>query len=791
MRTRHLLLVTSALSLPAAVMAQTGSAEQVVVYGPLSGSSVGLQPGMVAAQVQSLTSSQIEVFHGTTVLDSLDARVAGVSLSDTQGNAMFQNVRYHGFEASPLQGNAQGLAVYQNGMRLNEAFGDTVNWDAIPSAAIDRTDVWSSNPVFGLNALGGAVNLIMKDGFRWQGATASVQGGDYGQGIGVLQYGINDGHFGFYGALEGIADGGYRQHSASDVGRFYFDAGWRSDKSEVHLAASDAVSVLGVVGPTPVELIQQASKSVYTWPQKTDNQVGALALRGKTEVAPNWQVEASAYVRDFRQNHIDGNDADFERCSAKSSFGGAICLQDDAFAAPPGGKTPAFRDQFVIVNGAGQTFPFTNGVTYGTVDRTFTNATTDGGAVQITSDSALFGFSNYLTFGTSIDHSDIGFRSNSILGRIYPDLKVDLDAALPGSGNIIRTQGDLGYAPVDLSGTVNYYGIYAVNALNLTEGLTLTLGFRGNIANFETHDNTGRAPELTATHGFTHFNPMAGVTYALTNEVSAFAGYSQANRAPTLLEVDCASQSQPCLLEGSLVADPPLKQVVSHTYEAGLRGGSDWNGGRLSWSASLFRTDSDNDIVALASAIQGRGFFSNVPSTRRQGIDLTGRIEAERWSAYASYSYLDATFQFSGALASPNNPFADANGNIFVAPGNRIPLNPAHHARLGGELEILPGLSLGADILITGSQYYAGDDANQNEKLPAYWVLNLRGSYRFRDGWEAFALINNVFDRHDATYATFFDPSGTSNLLNPPLIDARTLTLERPISFQIGLTIKL
>jgi iron complex outermembrane receptor protein len=114
-----------------------------------------------------------------------------------------------------------------------------------------------------------------------------------------------------------------------------------------------------------------------------------------------------------------------------------------------------------------------------------------------------------------------------------------------------------------------------------------------------------------------------------------------------------------------------------------------------------------------------------------------------------------------------------------------------HHVRIGGDFEIIPGLSLGSDVVIVGSQYYAGDDANQNPKLPAYWVLNLRGSYRFNEKWEAFALINNVFDRHDATYATFFDPSGTSNLLNPPLTDPRTLTLERPISFQIGLTVRL
>ena len=772
-------------------MAQTASAEQVVVYGPLSASGVGLPPGMVAAQVQILSADKIEALHGSTLLDSLEARVAGVSLNDTQGNGTVQNVRYHGFEASPLQGNAQGLAVYQNGMRLNEAFGDTVNWDAIPSTAIQRMDVWSSNPVFGLNALGGAVNLIMKDGFRWQGATASVQGGNDGQAMGGLQYGVNDGRFSLYAALEGVTDGGYRLHSASNVGRLYLDAGWRAGESEIHIAASGAQSALGVVGPTPAELIQQAPSSTYTWPQKTDNRIGSLSAHGKTALADHWQVEASGYVRDFRQHHIDGNDADFESCSARSSFGGDICLEDDAFGTPPGGKTMAFRDQFVIVNAAGQHFPFTGGVTYGTVDRTFTDTTTEGGALQITSDSALFDFPNYLTFGATIDHSNIGFRSNSTLARIYPDLRVDLDAGLPGSGNIVHTLGDLGYAPVDLDGAVDYYGLYGVDALNLTGALTLTVGFRTNIADTETRDRSGTAPELNGTHRYTRINPLAGATYAITSEISVFGGYSEANRAPTLLELDCASETQPCLLEGALVADPPLKQVVSHTYEAGLRGGAEWRGGRFNWSVNFFRNHSDNDIVALASTIQGRGFFTNVPATQRQGIDATVQFEAEHWSAYASYSYLDAKYKFTGALASPNNPFADDDGDIFVTPGKHIPLNPAHHFRLGGDIEILPGVSVGSDVVIVGSQYYAGDDANQNPKLPAYWVLNLRGSYQFNDTWEAFAMINNVFDRHDATYATFFDPEGTSGLLNPPLADPRTLTLEQPISFQVGLTVKL
>ncbi len=31
-----------------------------------------------------------------------------------------------------MLGTPQGLAVYQNGVRINEVFGDTVNWDLIP-----------------------------------------------------------------------------------------------------------------------------------------------------------------------------------------------------------------------------------------------------------------------------------------------------------------------------------------------------------------------------------------------------------------------------------------------------------------------------------------------------------------------------------------------------------------------------------------------------------------------------------------------------------------------------------
>jgi iron complex outermembrane receptor protein len=779
---RSLLLATvavSALVLPA--MAQNVPTEQVVVYGTLSSSGMGLAADKVPGTLQSLSADTVTAGHGATVLDSLGDRAAGVSLSDTQGNSMFQDLRFHGFEASPLQGTPQGVAVYQNGVRLNEAFGDTVNWDAIPQTAIARMDLWSNNPVFGLNALGGAVNMVMKNGFTFQGNDVSLQGGSYAHGQAAGEYGMQDGNFAFYGAIEGVTDGGWRLHSASNLGRVYADVGWRFGDSEIHIVASGSQSGLGVVGPTPIQLTQRNSASVYTWPQTTQNRVGSLAINGTTTLADHWQLAGTAYIRSLRQRHVDGNDGDFESCSTRSSYGGDLCLQDDAFGTPAGGKTTAFRNQFVIMNTAGQVFPYVSSDEYGTIDRTFTDTTTKGATLQLTSNGKLGGVDNYFTIGGSIDQSSIGFRSTSTLANEYPNFELVVDSSAPGMGSIIHTLGNLGYAPVNLGANTTYYGAYAVDAVDLTDALTVTAGLRLNTASINTWDRSGLASELNGKHGYSRINPLGGLTYKIIDGLSAFVGYSEANRVPTPLELDCASQTQPCLLEGSLVADPALKQVVSATSEAGFRGKLQG----LSWSASVFRTNSSNDIVALASVIQGRGYYTNVPNTRRQGADISAQYDGDGWSSHIAYSYLDATYRFTGTIASANNPSADANGNVTVTPGRHIPLNPANQLRVGGDATVLDGFTVGADLVFDGSQYYDGDNANQNAKLPGYVTLNLRAAYTFMPNWQVFGVVNNVLNRHDALYGTYFSASDVST--TPALTDNRTITLEQPISFQLGL----
>ncbi|KIZ37878.1 TonB-dependent receptor plug domain-containing protein, partial [Rhodopseudomonas palustris] len=183
---------------------------RVYVYptGPTPTPGAGIDVDKVASSINAVGAAQIQRTGSLNIADALQQRVPGVVLSDVTGNPFQPDVQFRGFVASPVAGTPQGLAVYQNGVRVNEAFGDTVNWDLIPTAAIRSVTVVTNNPAFGLNALGGAVNVQMKDGFNYQGAELDVMGGSYGRVQGSAQWGKQVDQFAIYGALEGLHDGG-------------------------------------------------------------------------------------------------------------------------------------------------------------------------------------------------------------------------------------------------------------------------------------------------------------------------------------------------------------------------------------------------------------------------------------------------------------------------------------------------------------------------------------------------------------------------------------------------------
>ncbi len=381
--------------------------------------------------------------------------------------------------------------------------------------------------------------------------------------------------------------------------------------------------------------------------------------------------------------------------------------------------------------------------------------------------------------GASVDEGRTNYAAHGELGALQENLEVVGVGVIIDQGLSATAQPPI-EAPVNVIGRNTYAGLYAIDVLDLGRRLSWTLSGRLNVAEIGLTDLA--ADTLNSNNNFSHFNPGTGLTYKFAGALTAFAGYSESNRAPTAGELSCANPASPCLLDAFLVSDPPLKQVVSHNIELGLRGrlGPGVLPGTLTWSAGAFRTDADDDILLLATDINGFGFFQNAGTTRRQGVDLHLTYQDRRWTVNASYAYLNATFRNALTLSS-NSPAADADGLIFVRPGDHLPLTPANTLTLSVDFAASPAWRVGFDLRAQEGQYLAGDQSNQEPKLPGFATVNLRTSYRIAPHWEVFGEIENLFDETYYTYGAFTELDGL-----PPNFD---LTNPRTYSPSPGRTI--
>jgi iron complex outermembrane receptor protein len=777
-----LALATSALT-PSAVLAQTADVASapeatlppvnVIATTPLSG--VGIDPDKVPANIQSLDSSDLTREGSPSLLHALTDQAGSVNVNATLVDPFQPDILYRGFEASPVLGTPQGIAVYQNGVRVNEAFGDTVNWDLIPDIAIDRLDMVSANPVYGLNALGGAAVVTMKNGFTYQGFEWEAAGGSFGQRGSEFQYGQQTGNFATYLAGRWFDEDGWRQFSPDHLRQLYADIAARGDRLSLDISFSGADNNLNGEGTTPAQTLAVDRTFDFTTPQNNTNRLAFLTVNGSYQATDTLSFQANTYFREFHQTVLNGNTTNYTACNDGS---GTLC-QSDAV-------TP-------LVTGNGGSIPdLSNGGTIpiGENDRENIHTTTIGGALQTTYTGDLFGHENHFVLGGSFDHSTVDFQSSAEVGVINSALRV-----LP-SGFTVDTLENSGFnaTPVSLRATNNYYGVFATDTFNVTPALAVTASGRFNLAEIALSDRLG--PNLTGAARYARFNPALGATYKFAESLTAYAGYSEGNRAPTPSEIECSNPAQPCLLPSSLSSDPPtLKQVVSHTYEAGLRGKFNLPAvlpGGFNWNAGIFRTDLDDDIYAVATTVSS-GFFENIGATRRQGIETGLSYKDDSWSVFVNYSLVDATFQSPQTLPSSHNPFADANGNIQVRPGDRLPGIPMHQLKAGADYHIWPNWTVGGALTYFSNQFLRGDESNQNPTLPGYAVVSLHTSYKVTDNFEVFANVSNLLDAKYATFGQYGDPTGIGAPgvpTNGTGVDNRFLAPGAPIAVYGGVRVK-
>ncbi len=774
-------VATLALALtPSAVLAQTAAdaVPTITIIGSTPFPGSGIDIDKIPGAAQSISAADLSREGSADLIGAINNRIGSITINDNLSDQFQPDILFRGFEASPVLGTPQGLAVYQGGVRINEAFGDTVNWDLFPSAAIDRVDIVSSNPIYGLNALGGAVIVTMKNGFSFEGAEGEVSGGSFGQRSTTLQYGVNDGMFGFYIAGKVLDEDGWREFTKDATRQLYSDFSIRNDRLTFDASFTGANNRLFGQGSAPVQELAISRALVFTAPQNNFNQLEFLTLNGAYQATDTLSIDSNFYYREYRQTIANGNTTNYTSCAS----GTGLCQSD--------GVTPA-------TDNLGNALPdISQGgtVPIGENDAESIHTVGYGGALQATWTQALFGHGNHFAAGATIDHASTDFQSTTQIGVIDSALTV-----LP-SGLFVTTPEGTAFSatPVGLKAVSNYYGLFATDTFDVTDALTVTVSGRFNVAEIDLYDQLGT--NLNGDNRYSRFNPAAGVTYKILPNMTAYAGYSETNRTPTASEIECSNPLLPCLLPSNLASDPPnLKQVVAHTYEAGLRGKISLPSladGHFAWNFDLYRTDLDDDIYGISTSLS-TGYFQNIGSTRRQGLEASLNYSDAKWSIYTSYALVDATFQSPLTLNSPSNPFADANGNIFVQVGDKLPLIPEHHIKAGVDYKIFPEWTVGATMTYSSSSYYRGDEANQNAQLPGYEVFNLHSEYRATENVEVFANIQNIFDARYASFGTFGDPTGIGAPgipagagTNDPSVDNRFQSPAPPAAIYGGVRVK-
>jgi outer membrane receptor protein involved in Fe transport len=741
---------------------------------------LGELPGIVVVGSTPLVGSDLnrdQVPEATHVLDAASINRTGIpsltgaiidnvpsaSVNDAEGNPFQPDILFRGFTASPVAGTPQGLAVYVNGARFNDAFGDTVNWDLIPPAAIESVKLEATNPIFGLNALGGSVNVRLKSGFTYQAGDATVYGGSHGREAGIFEFGRQYGDFAMYAVADATHDDGFRQTSTSNLYRLFTDFGWRAPAGEFHLGITGAHNTLGNPGATPVQALNANIANIFTAPNVVDNTYLGFNLNGDVKLGELSAIQGVAYFQTLNQVVPNGITTQVAPCNDGT---GLLCNADGTVVTGRNGQPVA---------------DFLNGAPYSGLSLQQLNTHAYGLSAQLTNRAALAGHANYLVGGMSFDGSHSVFAGVQQIGGFNPYSREFIG---PG---VVLDQPDQGVNPVRVRSVTRFYGLFATDLLTLASDLDVTFTGRFNDAQIELADELGGP--VNGRHTYNRLNPSAGFTYRAARWLQLYGNYSQTTRAPTPQELSCASAAAPCSLLNFFVGDPNLRQVVARTFEIGLRGNTGESASaQVSWNVDAYRTQNTDDIIYETTINNPNlAFYTNAGRTLRRGVEANLRVDWTRLHLKLGYAFIDATFQTPLLLNSGNNPAADANGQIQVLRGDRLPGIPRHRLTLVLDYAMTERLSVGASAVSQSDAYRFGDQANLTQPLGGYTVVDLNAAFHAGNRVTLFAVINNALDKRYYTYGSF-GPVGDVPWPNVPggVSDTRTASPGTPITVYGG-----
>jgi outer membrane receptor protein involved in Fe transport len=764
----------------------------VIEAAPLPG--VDLPIEKIPAPVQTSASDEIERSKALDLSSFMTRRFNAVFANEVQNNPFQPDINYRGYTASPLLGTPQGLSVYMDGVRLNQPFGDVVSWDLIPRLAISTTTIMpGSNPLFGLNTLGGALAIQTKNGATAPGTSVqAIYGSDVRRSIEFEHGGRKSSGLNWYVAGNLFKEDGWREESPSDVRQLFGKLGWQQSADALFVTVGYADNSLNGNALQEIGALDRDYTSIYTKPDTTWNRSTILNVTGRRSLNSWMALSGNVYYRDI---HTDTLNADINEDSLDQTVYQPNAAEQAALAAAGYTGFPTSGE-----NASNTPFPFwrclANGLRNdepaekctGLINRSETSQDNAGGFGQLTMRHAFTGGSSQFTAGGGYDRSHADFLQSTELGYLNPDRSVTGIGAFADG----KTGGEIDGEPfdtrVDLAGVIQTFSLYATNTVSLSQKWNITLSGRYNrttVRNRDAIEPGGGPTSLDGDHEFSRFNPAAGVTFSPSSTFNVYGGYSEGSRAATSIELGCANRDQPCKLPNAMAGDPPLDQVVTRSWEAGARG----TYRRVNWNAGVFRSANHDDILFVLSDQTGFGYFRNFGETRRKGLELGAHSQIGRITIGAGYTFLSATYESDETVngeSNSSNEEAEAGepgleGSIAIVPGDHIPLVPRHLFKAYAEIPLGSKLSVDVDLQAASSSLARGNENNLHEpdgtyylgpgSVPGYAVVNLGAGYHLTPWVQIVAQVTNLFDRkyYSAGQLGAFGFTDTGNFIARPL----------------------
>ena len=693
------------------------------VYSSSPLPSIGLPKSMVPANIQTINSNELDAQSGVSIADFMVNNLQGVTVNEIGGNPFQLELNFRGYNATPISGNPQGLSVYIDGIRANQPFSNTVLWDLIPNFSISNMQmVAGSNPVYGLNTLGGAMSMQTKSGQNFKKEVIDVSAGSWARNTSVVEVGgvLADSNMDYYIGFEHFNENGWRKFSPSHVNQIFGKLGFESEMSRYEVTYTGAHNLLIGNGLTPKDLLGAERDGIHTLEDETKNEYSQLALNmshffnEESMIAGNIYYKRSdraTYNGDLNDDYCDSTRGDEDECSVES-----LAAYD------------ADNDDTNLYEGV--------------LNRTNTLQDAFGINLQTTFDQDWYDRRNQIIVGVSAEYSQIKFKQTE------QEVKT---LALNGffGGDLQGIEQATG-----LTGKTKTYGAFVTNTHSLNDRLNINTAIRYNhvqVDNRDTFNGPGSSASLTGKHHFERFNPSIGVTFQPNEILSTYASYSESSRAPTSIELGCANPAQPCNLPTQMADDPPLNQVVAKTLEGGVSGKVTKD---TSWNMSIYHAINHDDILFVyANASNGLGYFTNVDETTRKGLDVGVSTKFNKLSLNFNYGFVMAQYGTNFTLVSEVNSSA-SDDVIQVSDGDYLPNIPKHHLKIRADYEIKPRWNIGATLTAFTESYMMGNENQQHDssgglqgEIPGYAVVNLDSQYNFHDNWELHAKVINLFDQ--------------------------------------------